>query len=44
MFSAQRLSEKYAFSPKNGPVPERPVNAYRKLSYGNVRQLFLRRS
>ena len=28
MFSAQRLSEKYAFSPKNGPVPERPVNGY----------------
>ena len=28
MFSAQRLSEEYAFSPKNGPVPERPVNAY----------------
>ena len=26
MFSANRFSEKYAFSPKNGPVPRQPVN------------------
>jgi outer membrane protein assembly factor BamB/tetratricopeptide (TPR) repeat protein len=28
MFSADRLSTKCAFSPKNGPIPRRPVNGY----------------
>ncbi|MCC6124644.1 MAG: hypothetical protein IT426_06765 [Pirellulales bacterium] len=28
MFSAYRLSAKYVFTPKNGPVPDRGVNAY----------------
>ncbi|MCC6126878.1 MAG: hypothetical protein IT426_18085 [Pirellulales bacterium] len=28
MFSAYRFSAKYAFPPKNGPVPDRGANAY----------------
>jgi hypothetical protein len=28
MFSAKRLSKKYALPPKNGPVPRQPVNGY----------------
>jgi hypothetical protein len=30
MFSADRLSDQCAFSPKNGPVPRQPVMDYRK--------------
>ena len=33
MFSAERLSEEYAFSPKNGPVPLPPVNSYDSTRY-----------
>ena len=35
MFSACRLSAKYVFPPKNGPVPDWAVNAYR-LSIGPI--------
>ena len=31
MFSANGLSEKSVYRPKNGPVPCRPVNGYKNL-------------
>ena len=34
MFSACGLSAKYVFPPKNGPVPDRGVNAYHLIDVG----------
>ena len=36
MFSVEGRLAKYVFTPKNGPVPERPVNGYGMLLSGGL--------
>ncbi len=38
MFSASRLSAECVFGPKNGPVPNQPVNGYPKFSANDSRK------